>query len=628
MRRRVRLPTTPSGVAVLRRVAACGGLLAGLACGTDPPRDSADASGSVDAHGPGAAGDAAFDGAAGDALGGDGASGEGGPEGSGDGGPSGTPTAMTPVKLAPFVGLRSASAAAASSAGFHGADLGWFFQHGTDLRVLFGDSWADTYATPIGTVGDDAEGIVSLLQFPDGDAVEALLNPTFPWWQNAAPPPTLVTNPSSKVAGITLYRGGMTDGGAPLPMGLGRVPAAGFSNAGAAHPENAAFGLFSRIEAVPCAGGDAGAPACSEGFACDPGLGLCSGATSLPPFPCVLGSNDCTAGDTCDAVPGGGLCQDRTSSVYAASSDFGRIEAVVVRHEVGNADPAHPEVFYTQSWETNRFLNPSVRTVEDFDPQRTDPRQNDYLPADGSHPASEKVFLWGRPNFLGVGKEHLDARLYFAFVDMPAYSATGAFAWKPQYFTGLAAGKPVFSPNPTDAAALDLHGGAGDPSETWDYVEQMSISYVAPLQRWMMLYGGAAPFAAVPPAPQGTTSYSSSNEAVGDPEGAIHVRFATNPWGPWSEPAQLLVAGDPTASPPTLEYADDGMLHDTTCSAAHCAPGEKALAYVVTPWGWLYGPSIVDPWTTARGGGSADVYFTVSTWDPYGTVLLKTRVVP
>ena len=69
----------------------------------------------------------------------------------------------------------------------------WFFQHGTDLRVLFGDSWADTYATPIGTVGDDAEGIVSLLQFPDGDAVEALLNTTLPWWQNAAPPPTFVT---------------------------------------------------------------------------------------------------------------------------------------------------------------------------------------------------------------------------------------------------------------------------------------------------------------------------------------------------------------------------------------------------------------------------------------------------
>ena len=288
----------------------------------------------------------------------------------------------------------------------------------------------------------------------------------------------------------------------------------------------------------------------------------------------------------------------------AASSDFGRIEAVVVRHEVGNANPAHPEVFYTQSWNTNRFLNPSVRTVEDFDPQRADPSQNDYLPADGSHPASEKVFLWGRPNFLGVGKEHLDARLYFAFVDMPAYSETGAFAGSRSISPASRRGSRCSRRTPpTRRPSISTAAPATPAKKTWDYVEQMaSVSRsVAALDDALR---GAAPFAAVTGAPQGTTSYSSSNEAVGNPEGAIHVRFATNPWGPWSEPAQLLVAGDPTASPPTVEYADDGMLHDTTCSAAHCAPGEKALAYVVTPWGWLYGPSIVDPSGHPRAAGA------------------------
>ncbi len=412
---------------------------------------------------------------------------------------------------------------------------------------------------------------------------------------------------------------------APLPMGLGRVPAGGFSNAGSAHPENVAFGIFSRVEFVQCSGI---APACDDGFVCDSQMGLCSGSSSLPSVPCVLDSKDCSAGSTCTAVSGGGLCEDTTSSVYRANDDFGRMEAVVVRHEVGNADPTRPEVFYTQPWNTNRFLNPSVRTVEDFDASRADPSQNDYRAADGSHPSSEKVFLWGRPNFLGVGKAKLDARLYFAYVDMPAYSDTGSFPWKPQYFAGSNSGTPVFSPNPTDAAALDLSGGANDPAEKWDYVEQMSVSYVAPLHRWMMFYGGAAPFAAIAESPGSAPSYSASGDAVADPDGAIHVRFAVNPWGPWSVPAQLLIAGDPKSTPPTLEYADNGMLHDDSCVGSHCAPGEKALAYVVTPWGWLYGPNIIDPWTSARSDGNADVYWTVSTWDPYGTVLLKTTIVP
>lgn len=536
-----------------------------------------------------------------------------------------TPTAQPPVKLAPFVGLRSTPAPGQSNVGFHGADLGWTFQHGTDLRVLFGDSWSDTYATPIGTVGDDAEGVVSLAQFPDGDAVERALDGGAPWWATAAPPVNFVTS-AGKVVNITVKRGGA--GGTSLSMTLGQVPAGGFGNAGPAHPENPAFAIFSRVVTVPCASADAGGPRCSDGFSCDTGLGLCSGPSSLPGLACVVGSNDCLAGNTCQAVAPGGLCQDTTSSVYRAGDDFGRIESVVVTHEVGNADPDRPDVFYTQPWVTNRFLDPSVRTVEDFDAARADPTQNDYRPADGSHPASEKVLLWGRPNFLGVGSAGLDARLYFAYVDMPSYSATGAFAWKPQYFTGLRNGAPVFSPAPTDAAPLDLHGGNGDTSETWDYVQQMSISYLAPLRRWMMLYGGGASFPAVASAPGSTPTYSHSGDAVDDPQGAIHVRFAVDPWGPWSSPEQHLVAGDPRASPPTLEYAPGGMLHDGTCAGADCAPGEGALPYAATPWGWLYGPNIIDPWTTARADGGADVYWTVSTWSPYSTVLLKSHVAP
>jgi len=63
-----------------------------------------------------------------------------------------------------------------------------------------------------------------------------------------------------------------------------------------------------------------------------------------------------------------------------------------------------------------------------------------------------------------------------------------------------------------------------------------------------------------------------------------------------------------------------------------CIEGESSLAYLVTPWGFLYAPVIIDEWTTARpdplGSTGVDVYWHVSTWDPYQTVLLRTRILP
>jgi hypothetical protein len=39
----------------------------------------------------------------------------------------------------------------------------------------------------------------------------------------------------------------------------------------------------------------------------------------------------------------------------------------------------------------------------------------------------------------------------------------------------------------------------------------------------------------------------------------------------------------------------------------------------------LYGPSIIDPWTTHHDG-ETDLYWFVSTWNPYQVVLMKTTV--
>jgi hypothetical protein len=120
-----------------------------------------------------------------------------------------------------------------------------------------------------------------------------------------------------------------------------------------------------------------------------------------------------------------------------------------------------------------------------------------------------------------------------------------------------------------------------------------------------------------------------------DPEARSTSRFADHPWGPWSAPQQALRAGDPNILPPLIgsEYGPLGIIHHDFClPSLFCVGGELTPAYAITPWGFMYAPAIVDEWTTARAGPfgttQADIYWQVSTWDPYSTVLLRSRLVP
>jgi hypothetical protein len=188
-------------------------------------------------------------------------------------------------------------------------------------------------------------------------------------------------------------------------------------------------------------------------------------------------------------------------------------------------------------------------------------------------------------------------------------------AWAPRYYSGPG---PTFSADPSLAVPVSLSGG-----EPFDIVNQMSVSYIANLDKWVMLYGGDIH-------PNVLQMFEAANwpHSVADPERAIHVRFASNPWGPWSAPTQAYKPGQPTGVG-SGEFATTGLLHYTGCAGAGCVKGETNPAYTLFPqtnYGFLYAPSIVDAWTTVRGA-DADLYWAVSTWDPYQVVLLRSRVV-
>ena len=535
---------------------------------------------------------------------------------------------LPPEPLAVLAGPRYAPAPERNGSGFYGTDLGVSTEHGDEIRILFGDTWASQDGALIDPERDDVQGVISARDepggFPDGDAVDAFiaaqrpgsgpLAAAAPWWLREAPAIVFEPRDDGGVAPFELYREGRDD--APVNMGIGKAVMTVFSNA-----RDGVFAIFRRDVAVACAPGASGG--CGDRFSCDQGLGICADATGEYAPPCVIASSSARCGGgACVAVAGGGYCQDRSSSLYLEGDDDGRVEAVVIAHEVGVADPQRPRRYATQPWITNKFTNPLAKTVADFDPER-DPAANDYRPADGSQPAREKVLLWARPHTVGTRAAGRDARLYFAYADMPEHSSTAQFAWSPQYFAGLERGRPIFSPLQTDAAALDLGGAPQADVEAFDVVDRAAVSYLADWKLWVMLYGGdfAPPILNLFVGP-------SWPRVQRHPRGAIHARFARQPWGPWSAPVSILEAGDANLAPPAQDsqYAAHGMLAHYACSGA-CIPPEIALSHALTPYGFLYAPNIFDRWTELREDGDAiDLYWNVSTWNPYQVVLLRTRL--
>jgi len=520
---------------------------------------------------------------------------------------------------------------ARKQAGVYGTDLGWTFKHEGRLWVLFGDSWRDDVegqrdlGVKIGNVpiADDALGFVSLAAnggFPNGQAVEAFIaSPAAaktPAWRSTSPTLTfarLNNNPSNKAGPMQPVRDGLEMWSLPA-----QTPVAGFSNArsGAA---SGAFAIFFQNEKLLCGEGT-----CSNGYTCATNIGVCieEGQNDPTPIsqPCVLGSPSrprfCSR---CDPTPWfhGGMCVDTGSSVYDPQSNAGQAAAVVRIHQVGNARKDNPLKFDSQNWITQRFFNPAARTVSDFDATRANGAGNDYRTADGVNPEREGVFIWGRPNFGGVGADERDAQLYLAWVPMPDYNRNGRFAWRPQFFAGVGAnGAPIFKSSELEAKPLDLDAVTpGDqPKETRDMVGQMTVAFIPSLSRWVMFYGGGMGSVF------GELIFGADIDTINkETVGPIYVRYAEHPWGPWTAPEALLDPGDPDE--PSEAYGPDGIMFSRACQGDACAKPQEAWK---TDLGALYGPDIIDPWTTEQSDGTTNVYWHLSTWNPYQVLLMRT----
>lgn len=510
------------------------------------------------------------------------------------------------IVLGPFTGHHAALHPANANAAYYGTDLGWTYVHEGTLHFLFGDTWKSERGEPIDRVHDDVFGTISLREWPNADNISA----------SSMPRVKLGMKPGS-------------DQLAPLDAGIPaeglKTPVGGFSNG------EREFAIFITGKPQACKVDSD----CEGDFTCETSVGFLGerpGNANGLTLACEEGSTACVADTIFDKhnnpIPNSGLCADTTSSMWTKSPS-GRTSATTMEHFVAVREPKNPAKYrIIQNWHTNKFLNVAIRAVDDFDPTRGSGRAHqDYRNIASTPGPKRRVLLFGRPEFIGVNAKDQSLALYFAYADMPR---DPNLSWQVSYFSGTSAdGKPRFSSNERDAKAVDLDSTQPgmQSREAHDIVQHMSVVWIESLSKWVMFYGGG--INDVPSSPLAPTCglleifarTECKHVAIGN--GAIRMRIADDPWGPWSPPQDVFIAGDAKKRPTEMQYAPGGVLHHPACVGERCQSRSPSLQE--GDYGWLYGANIIEPWISSDETG-VDVIWNASTWNPYRVILLKTRI--
>lgn len=496
---------------------------------------------------------------------------------------------------------------------YMGTDLGWSYEHQGQLQFLFGDTAGDSAETPIevtsGGTYDDSFGSIDLSQWSQPESFTRENIPLIKLGQNPGSNQLAAINPGK-------------------PMELFKTPLGGFSNG------ESEFGVFFTYKPMGCVT-DAD---CVNGASCDIGLGYYGPAYTDPAgltWACVEGdSEQCMAETMVDdegaPVEGSGFCVDRSSTIYSDTPQ-GRRAALSVELLIGRRDPATPKLYNNEwVWQTSKFMNSAFRTVQAFEPPGNVPDGFVEELGPAMHPGEHsKVFIWGRPHFVGVGAKGRHVGQYFAFVALPGAEPID---WQPMYFAGLdEQGQPRFSPKEADAVPLDQDAGSAgvQPNNTYDVVDQVSVAWVPQFAKWIEFYGGGLITRPLEPIlPNcGVLELFTGPECllVEIGNGAIHMRSADHPWGPWSLPQDVIEAGDPAV--PEGQYGPGGMLYHPKCGGPDCAPHSTRPELKDVEYGWFYAANIIEQWTRPAGSG-VDIMWNASTWDPYRVILLRTHIEP
>ncbi len=153
-----------------------------------------------------------------------------------------------------------------------------------------------------------------------------------------------------------------------------------------------------------------------------------------------------------------------------------------------------------------------------------------------------------------------------------------------RYFAGMNGTVPLWSDREVDAAPVFNHPTIGD----------LSVIYQPQLGLWLMLYDSR------------------------EPRGIL-LRYAINPWGPWSN-AEVVFSAE-------RDRARGTFIHDPRIQPDDGLGGPTASRQndpVLTP-GAAYAPYLIERFTQIRDG-TLFLQYLLSTWNPYTVVRLRSAL--
>jgi hypothetical protein len=251
-------------------------------------------------------------------------------------------------------------------------------------------------------------------------------------------------------------------------------------------------------------------------------------------------------------------------------------------------------------WSRSKFMWPIAEVAK-----------SSSIPNLPPHLTGDVVLVWSAAK---EGRSGL--RASYPYLAVAPMSFVGlAESWR--YYAGRSPdGLPLWSAREADARRLPPFGSETVTGASFHKcLGESSVRFSALLGKWLMLYqcGGAQVDPAIGP--------------------GIYLRTADTPWGGWSPPHLVLSESTGRCH---YYHADDAT--PGACQSTDPNPAEEGMRAVIKPDdgvkfvkrdpGSIYAPYLLPSRYMQLEGDDLAIYFTLSTWNPYQVILMKTQIRP
>lgn len=166
-----------------------------------------------------------------------------------------------------------------------------------------------------------------------------------------------------------------------------------------------------------------------------------------------------------------------------------------------------------------------------------------------------------------------------------------------RYYTGFSKGQPIWSAQESAAVPVVVDNPLGGPAWPKDAptIGNVSVSYSRDAGLWLMTYDGGR---------------QSENTA------GVYFAYAPMPWGPWSKPQLIFNA--------KRDHGFGVFIHNKDYHPPGPAGPMIGTNDPNTARGGDFAPQMIERFTQVKGT-TLSIYYTMSTWNPYTVVKMRSQ---